>query len=73
MGGLTERAERLVRAVDAIGAGVADTAALLSPRTKVLQADNSAPELGKCLDTVPTGQANAWNAAQWATSLPPIL
>eukprot|EP00198_Chlamydomonas_reinhardtii_P000883 XP_001690218.1 predicted protein [Chlamydomonas reinhardtii] len=50
VGGLTERAERLVRAVDAIGAGVADTAALLSPRTKVLQADNSAPELGTAMD-----------------------
>ncbi|KAG2425385.1 hypothetical protein HXX76_013799 [Chlamydomonas incerta] len=50
VGGLTERAERLVRAVDAIGAGVADTAALLSPRTKVLQAGNSAPELGTAMD-----------------------
>ncbi|PNH00421.1 hypothetical protein TSOC_013757, partial [Tetrabaena socialis] len=34
---LAERAERLVRTVDAIAEGVADTAALLSPRTKVLQ------------------------------------
>ncbi|KAG2430780.1 hypothetical protein HYH02_013619 [Chlamydomonas schloesseri] len=50
MGGLSERAERLVRAVDAIGAGVADTAALLSPRTKVLQADGLAPELGMATD-----------------------
>ncbi|KXZ55046.1 hypothetical protein GPECTOR_3g205 [Gonium pectorale] len=34
---LAERAERLMRTVESISAGVADTAALLSPRTKVLQ------------------------------------
>lgn len=37
MASLEERAQRLVQAVDAISAGVADTAALLSPRRKVLQ------------------------------------
>jgi hypothetical protein len=34
---LSERAERLARAVDVVADGVADTAALLSPRTRVLQ------------------------------------
>ncbi|GLC43565.1 hypothetical protein PLESTM_001487100 [Pleodorina starrii] len=41
---LAERAERLMRAVDAISAGVADTAAILSPRRKVLQVEGADAE-----------------------------
>ncbi|KAG2493978.1 hypothetical protein HYH03_007905 [Edaphochlamys debaryana] len=48
---LAERAGRLAAAVDAIQAGVQDTAALLSPRTKVLQTGpDSASDLGAAMD-----------------------